>query len=195
MNNYKKTSAPAFILRMKFFYTESKLVLFQVASMENSTIEDIAYSIGESEEFTLNILQRLVKDGYVLVDGNSYSVNWEEIDRYSTEEDKAFRSPTIEDNTSIDTDVPFQGEDSTDSLKTTSNDEFELWFPIEGFKDYEISTLGRVVSYKRSKPKIMKTRSYKGQQYVGLYDGEKQQQYKISSLLKKNVQFLKAQSP
>jgi len=44
----------------------------------------------------------------------------------------------------------------------------EVWAPIEGFPDYEVSTFGRVKSYKRKEPIILKLSLNKGYYHVNL---------------------------
>lgn len=64
----------------------------------------------------------------------------------------------------------------------------EIWKDIEGYPDYEVSNLGRVMSYKREVPCILKEHLNKGYLQFRLYRGKKpriRKPHKISRLVAK----------
>lgn len=50
--------------------------------------------------------------------------------------------------------------------------EQEQWRPVPGFSAYRVSSLGRVVSYKRREPRILRAYSLGGYPAITLHDGD-----------------------
>lgn len=59
----------------------------------------------------------------------------------------------------------------------------ERWLPIPGFPDYEVSDMGRVKSYKRSAPYVMKPSTVKGYPCVRLRTDSAGRDYRVHQLV------------
>jgi hypothetical protein len=62
----------------------------------------------------------------------------------------------------------------------------EIWVEVEGHEGYEVSNTGKVMSYKRKEPKLLKNRlTFDGYEYVTLINGKVYKDYRVHRLVAK----------